>query len=61
MKKYFFYLPTHYLEGRVAKGETNNFLRLASWVQSPDWVKPKTKKLVFVASSLRAFPRKNTR
>ena len=23
------YLPTHYLEGRVAKGETNNFLRLA--------------------------------
>jgi hypothetical protein len=28
-KKNFFYLPTDYLEGRVAKGETNNFLRLA--------------------------------
>jgi hypothetical protein len=27
--KHFTYLPTHYLEGRVAKGETNNFLRLA--------------------------------
>ena len=32
-KKYFTYLPTHYLEGRVAKGETNNFLRLASSIK----------------------------
>ena len=29
MKKKLFYLPTYYLEGRVAKEETNNFLRLA--------------------------------
>jgi hypothetical protein len=27
-KNFFTYLPTHYLEGRVTKGETNNFLRL---------------------------------
>ena len=31
---FFTYLPTHYLEGRVAKRETNNFLRLASWLET---------------------------
>jgi hypothetical protein len=35
-KKIFFYLPTDHLEGRVAKGETNNFLRLALSVF--DWL-----------------------
>jgi hypothetical protein len=35
MNKKIFYLPvpTHYLVGRVAKGETNNFLRLASSIK----------------------------
>ena len=42
------YLPTHYLEGRVAKGETTNFLRLA-WARALETGRKETLWLVFLA------------